>query len=290
MEEQLSLLEHKPSRPSERTPEVAVAASSVSMGETVTGDTERRRLLLFDANNLVHRLWHAKNSPTPLEERWGFALQRWRKKIRPDFALAIFDGSGETWRHRAWPRYKARDSRGDNRPTGQDWQSVKLSCRAAKLVQAELDGTEADDLIASYAVAGSRDGLDVVIVSSDKDIMQLCRETPSICQIDPTGKVWGPSEVQERWGVWPHSLADVLALAGDSSDNYPGIKGIGPATAAKLIRDHGDIEQIIERIGVLPTKLAHRIGESIDDVRLFRRLAELSTDIPLPHPISSATW
>lgn len=252
----------------------------------------RSRLLLIDANNLVHRLWHSRSSDLPLHERWGFALQRWRRTVQPTHALAIFDGEGDSWRHRAWPAYKGqRDDDPSKRPSGDDWERVKDGCGAAGLQWIQVREIEADDLIASYTIAAGHEGLDVAIISSDKDLMQLARESPRVVQLDPgSGKEWGPAEVFAKWGVWPHSLADVLALAGDSSDNFPGVSGIGPVTAAKLIQEHGELEQLLDRVNVLPAKLSARLAAEIERARLFRRLAGLVTDLQLPVSIESTAW
>lgn len=184
----------------------------------------RPKLLLFDAPNVVHRLYHAP-ADIPLADRWGFALSRWRKAIAPDFAIAVFDGAGDGWRHALWPTYKAnRNDDPSRRPSATDWLDVRAACDGAGLRWVCVPTVEADDLIASYTAAAVAAGLDVSIVSSDKDLCQLIAESPTqVRTIDPgTGAAKDSAAILERWGVRPDQLADVLALAGDSSDNYPG--------------------------------------------------------------------
>lgn len=252
----------------------------------------RPLLLLLDANNLIHRLWHAP-AREPVAERWGFSLNRWRRTVRPDFAIAVFDGEGDGWRHELYPPYKARrDDDPTNRPSATDWRDAKLECDAAKLRWVQVPATEADDLIASYTIAAQRIHVDVVIVSSDKDMMSLIRDEPiEVRQLDPgNGKSSGPAEVRERWGVDPHLLADLLALAGDSSDNYPGVNGIGAKGAAKLINAHGGVELILGRTNLLAAKLGEKLRDQADQARLCRKLAGLVADLPLPVSITSAAW
>lgn len=251
----------------------------------------RPLLLLLDANNLLHRIWHAP-AREPVAERWGWSLNRWRRAVVPDFAVAVFDGDGPTWRHEVYPPYKAkRDDDPSKRPSATDWRDAKLECDAAGLRWVQVAGVEADDMIASYVAAAMLIQVDVTIVSGDKDLMQLLRDRPNVRQIDPgSGQSMGPADVCERWGVEPNMLADLLAVAGDTSDNYPGVRGIGAKGAAKLINTNGGVDQILDRVNLLPTKLAAKLRAQADEARLFRKLAGLVDDLPLPVSITSATW
>ncbi len=250
----------------------------------------RGRVLLLDATNLGHRLFHAP-SDRPLFERFGYSLNRWRKQVEPTHALAVFDGPGDGWRREAWAGYKAKRSDDPSRrPSATDWLDIRAECANAGVQAVWRPSVEADDLIASYTAAAIKLELDVSIVSSDKDLMQLVRDEPvEVRTIDPgSGKVSGPAEVRERFGVWPHALPDLLALAGDASDGYPGVKGIGAKTAAKMIADHGDVEQIIDRANLLPGKLRDRMLEGAEMARLCRRLAVVGDDLTLPVDLESA--
>ena len=254
-------------------------------------DPTPTKLLLLDATNLGHRLFHSRDD-RPLAERFGFALDRWRRICQPDFALAVFDppGNDPTWRHELWPAYKAkRNDDPSKRPSASDWLAIKRECRAARL-QATWYGTaEADDMIASYTADATRRGLNVDIVSSDKDLWQLVG--PSVRVFDP-GKATIANEatVLERWGVRPDQLADLLALAGDASDNYPGLQGIGPGRAAKLLTEYGDLENLLANAALVPGKVADVLRAGALQARLFRLLSGLVLDVPLLPPITSATW
>ncbi len=250
------------------------------------------RLLLLDATNLGHRLFHARDASVPLPERFGFALNRWRRHVQPEYAVAVFDGPGEGWRSKLWPAYKARRNTDlSARPSATDWVQIQIMCRANGIAVACREQIEADDLIASYTAAAVRHGLDVRIVTSDKDMLQLVREEPTVHVIDPgSGASRSSSHVRADFGVWPHAIPDLLALAGDPTDGYPGVKGIGRKTAALLLEQHGDVEQIIDRAQLLPGKHRDRVLAQVGDLRLFRRLATLVDDLALPVPLKLARW
>jgi DNA polymerase-1 len=249
------------------------------------------QLLLLDATNLGHRLFHAP-SDRPLAERFGFALNRWRRAVEPTLAVAVFDGEGDGWRRELWPGYKAkRIDDPSRRPSAQDWIDIKRECQSARLRVAWLRGVEADDLIASYTTVARVLEIDVSIVSSDKDLLQLVQDQPRVRVLDPgTGNASGPEEVRARFGVGPHELADLLALAGDASDGYPGIAGVGFKTAARLVQEHGDVERIIDRANLLPGKLRDRVLQGAEMARVCKRLATLDIDLRLPVPLAEAGW
>jgi DNA polymerase-1 len=164
---------------------------------------------------------------------------------------------------------------------------IRDATRAFSLPLIEEPGLEADDMIASYARAAAAQGWDVTIVSSDKDLMQLVggvEEGPRIDMLDTMKniRIFLP-EVAEKFGVTPDRVGDVLALMGDSVDNVPGIRGIGPKTATKLIVEHGDLESAL---AAAPTMKASKLRESLieqaDMARLSRVLVALKEDAPLP--------
>lgn len=244
-------------------------------------------LLLLDTNNLAHRCWHGSGRRPP-HEVFGFALQRLREQLRPTHALAVLDGQGPTWRHDAWPDYKAHRA-----PAPEGWREY------IRRVIAELDGAgvrrvrvaavEADDLIASYADAATRAGMRVQIVSSDKDLAQLIRDD-SIEVLDPKLHRWNAAGVREKWKVWPHSIPDLLALAGDAHDGIPGVPGIGLVTAAKLIEAHGDLEQILDRVELVSRAAVRKaLKQHAEQARLFLRLTTLQRDLALPVPLEACS-
>jgi len=159
-----------------------------------------------------------------------------------------------------------------------------------------LQNTEADDLIATYALAAVREGAEVVIATNDKDILQLVSPSIRIYSTantdSPPGSyaLLGEAEVQAKWGVPPSRIADVLALTGDTSDNIPGIPGIGGKTALALVSEHGSVENLIAN----PEKIANpRVREKIvgarEQILANREMVRLDEDLPLPAPWNSFT-
>ena len=249
-------------------------------------------LLLLDATNIGHRVFHGIDGRVELSERFGFALDRWRRACKPDLALAVFDGEGETWRHNLWPTYKAkRNTDPSNRPSATNWLAIKRECGAAGIKVAQSQASEADDLIGSYTAAAVSEGMDVAIVTGDKGLWQLVRDQPRVRVHDPgNGAIADVARVLDRWGVRPDQLADLLALAGDASDNYPGVPGIGPGTAAKLLRQWGSLDNLLANAALVPGKVSGRLREHAGQARLCRTLAGLVADLPLPVPLDQAGW
>ena len=149
----------------------------------------------------------------------------------------------------------------------------------------ELADWEADDLIAAYAKAADDAGGQVTIVSSDKDLMQLIR--PGVEMLDPIKqKPIGPAEVMEKFGVTPDKMIDVQALIGDSTDNVPGVPGIGPKGAAQLINEFGDLDSVLAAAPAMkPSKRRDTLIEHADKARISRELVTLRTDTPMPLPV-----
>lgn len=259
----------------------------------VREESASAKVLLFDATNVGHQVFHSRFDDLPIADRFGFALNRWRRACLPTYAIAVFDGPGDGWRSDVWPTYKAtRSDDPSTRPSATHWQSIKAECRASGLMCVEVKHIEADDLIGSYTEAAVRSGYDVDIITSDKDLWQLIRETPThVRVISPgNGKVHDSESVVDRWGVKPEQLADLLAIMGDTSDNYSGIDGVGPKTAAKLLTEYGSLDQLLDRAALVPGKMSAKIIAQSDKARLCRRLAGLVLDIPLPIALEHAIW
>lgn len=164
-----------------------------------------------------------------------------------DHMAVIFDASRFSFRNDIYPQYKAQrpDAPEDLVP---QFPLIREATRAFNAPCIEMDGFEADDIIATYARQAVEQGWRVTIVSSDKDLMQLVR--PGVDMFDPMKNVAiGPDQVMEKFGVAPNKVVDVQALAGDSVDNVPGVPGIGVKTAAQLIGEYGDLETLLERAG-----------------------------------------
>ncbi|NVB42024.1 DNA polymerase I [Pseudenhygromyxa sp. WMMC2535] len=258
-------------------------------------------LFLVDANNFLFRAYHALPMLTapdgrPVNAVHGYVrmVQAVRKEFAPQYLLSVFDASGgKNWRKDLYAEYKA-----NRPPPPEDLRPqiplVREATDALAIPWVEHPRYEADDLIAAYAEAGAKAGLEVVIVSTDKDLMQLVRGDDDAR--DGSVRLWdtmknrrvGPVEVVDKFGVAPEKLGDLLALAGDSSDNVPGVAGIGPKTAASLLDEYGDLEGILASTDkIKQKKRRERLEEQADLARLSRELVALRTDYDLPKTLDS---
>jgi len=250
-------------------------------------------LILVDGSGFIFRAYHAlppmsRPDGTPVNAVFGFSnmLSRLLKDHVGTHLAVIFDAGRLTFRNRLYDKYKAQrpEPPEDLRP---QFALVREATRAFGVPAIELEDWEADDLIASYAVAVVAQGGRATIVSSDKDLMQLLR--PGIDMLDPMKqKAIGLAEVMEKFGVGPEKLIDAQALIGDSVDNVPGVPGIGPKTAAQLIQEFGHLEGILAAApGMKPSKRRDLLIEHAELARISRKLVELCCEVPLPEPIEA---
>ena len=253
----------------------------------------RPRIFLIDAYALIYRAYFAFIS-RPLTNSAGentsapFGFTRFlldiREKLEPDYLAVVFD-AGDSFRDQEYPEYKATREK-----MPEDLRSslgrIRDIVAAFHDRVVEVDGYEADDVIGTLAVKARDAGLDAVIVSGDKDFYQLVG--PGIHLMNPgrggaTGVAaeWVTEDnAAEKLGVPPSQVADYLALVGDSSDNVPGARGIGPKTALALLRQHRNVEQLIEHADELtPARAARSLADNAEDVRLSKRLVTIMTDL-----------
>jgi DNA polymerase-1 len=255
------------------------------------------RLVLVDGSGFIFRAFHAlppmtRADGTPVNAVFGFCnmLTRLLKEHTGTHLAVIFDAGRTTFRNAIDPRYKAQ------RPEPPDelipqFALVRDATRAFAVPAIELEGFEADDLIASYAEAMKAIGGEVIIVSSDKDLMQLLGQ--GVSMLDPIkSNPIGPDEVMAKFGVTPAQLIDAQALMGDAVDNVPGVAGIGPKGAAQLIGEYGTLEAILAAAAsgaMKPSKRRDALVAHAGEARISRQLVELRTDVPLPMPIDALT-
>lgn len=258
---------------------------------------EKPHLYLVDGSAYIFRAYHrlpplTDPEGTPVGAVYGYTTMLWKlaqdlhKADGPTHLAVILDKGSISFRNDIYPDYKA------NRPPPPEdlvpqFPLIRDATRAFSLPCIEEEGLEADDLIASYARNAAANGWDVTIVSSDKDLMQLVGAGESGGSIDMLDTMKdqriGVSEVEEKFGVPPERVGDVLALMGDSVDNIPGVQGVGPKTAAKLIQEYGDLEAVLAAAPDMKTsKLKERLIEQADMARLSRVLVELKYDCRLP--------
>jgi DNA polymerase-1 len=253
-------------------------------------------LYLVDGSSFIFRAYHVLPKLTnkhgePAGAVYGYVSMLWKlaselhKAEGPTHLAVILDKSEHTFRNDLYDQYKAHRP-----PAPEDlkpqFPMIRDATRAFSLPCIEELGWEADDLIASYARAALAQGWQVTIVSSDKDLMQLLTE-PGIDMLDTMkDRRMGPEAVVEKFGVGPDKLGEVLALMGDSVDNVPGVPGVGPKTAAKLILEHGDVEAVLAAAPTMkPGKLRDNLIEHAEMARLSRKLVALAEDLPLPEPL-----
>lgn len=257
------------------------------------------RLLLVDGHYYLYRSFFAIRGLTnergePTNAIYGFAkaVRKMMADVKPDLGAVVWDCGLPERRTTLQPEYKQnRPPMPDEMRSQEKW--LQKNVPLLGLASLCLPNTEADDLIASYVVEALKGEGDVIVATNDKDILTLAGPRVSIYSTAKadvgTGSfaLLGPTEVTGKWGVEPHQIADVLALTGDSSDNIPGVAGIGGKTAAKLIRDHGHIDNLLAALPSLePEKLRAKVEAGRELILANREMVALDTDLPLPQPVS----
>ena len=254
--------------------------------------TKTDHLYLLDGSGYIFRAYHAlppltrRSDGLPIGAVTGFCnmLAKLLDDADATHMAIIFDASGTTFRNEIYPAYKA--NRGE---TPEDlvpqFPLVREATRAFHLPAIEVVGFEADDIIATYTKQAASTGARVTIVSSDKDLMQLVGG--SVTMLDTMkARAIGEAEVQEKFGVLPNRVVDVQALAGDSSDNVPGVPGIGIKTAADLINQFGDLDTLLARAEeITQNKRRENLINFAEQARLSRELVQLRDDVPCPMPL-----
>jgi DNA polymerase-1 len=247
----------------------------------------RKRLYLIDGNSYIYRAFHAirrlsNSKGFPTNAVYGFTamLMKIVREEQPDYLAVAFDSKGPTTRHEYYPQYKA------TRPPMPDdlvpqipviWELVK----AFRIPVLQQQGIEADDLLAAATRAGLRHHLDVVLVSGDKDLLQLV--SPHVSVLDTMKEQrWTPEEVQERYGVGPEHLVEMMALMGDSVDNVPGVRGVGEKTALELVKQFGTLERLYAHLDEVKGDARRKaLAAGRDDAYLSRRLVRLDPEVPV---------
>ncbi|WP_254473698.1 DNA polymerase I [Bartonella sp. B1098] len=252
-------------------------------------------LLLVDGSGYVFRAYYAlpplkrKKDGLPIGAVAGFCNMLWKllcdarntaTGIVPTHFAVIFDYSSDTFRKQIYPQYKANRSEPPEDLIPQ-FALIRQATKAFNLPCIEKEGFEADDLIATYAQLATKVGAKTTIISSDKDLMQLVNKHVSLYD-GMKDKHIGVSEVIEKWGVPPEKMIDLQALIGDSTDNIPGIPGIGPKTAAQLLNQFGSLDLLLQRVTeIKQTKRRENIQAYSEQVKISRELVKLKTDVPI---------
>jgi DNA polymerase I len=256
---------------------------------------------LIDGSGFIFRAYFAR-AKDPKAERFqrqsdGMAtevvmhfsnmLDKYLRDTDADHIAVIFDASGRSFRNEIYDQYKAnrREMPDDLAP---QLAHVRQAADAFGVCRIEMEGFEADDLIATYARHAIEAGAKVTILSSDKDMMQLVSDDRVMMRDPMTDRPIGETEVREKFGVGPDKVIDVQALCGDSTDNVPGVPGIGVKTAAELINAHGDLETLLAHAGeIKQPKRRETLIENEAKARLSKELVKLDSKVPLPCPLSA---
>ncbi len=256
-----------------------------------TPEPAHHHLTLIDGSGYIFRAFYAlpamtRPDGTPVNAVYGFTnmLVKLLADTESEGVAVIFDTARKTFRNDIYPDYKA------NRPPPPEelvpqFDLIREATRAFNVPCIELAGYEADDLIATYARLARERGQEVTVVSSDKDLMQLV--AAGVAMFDPVkNRAIGRDQVIERFGVPPEKVIDVQALAGDPTDNVPGVPGIGVKTAAQLIQEYGDLDTLLERAGeIKQPKRRQNLIEFAEQARISRKLVTLEQDVPIEVPL-----
>ena len=259
-----------------------------------------QRLYLIDGSGYIFRAFHAlppmtRPDGTPVNAVYGFAnmLMKLMDDLRDasveESIAVVFDAKRLTFRNEIYKEYKAHRPEAPEELVPQ-FAIIREAVRAFNVCCLEMEGFEADDLIATYAKMAAAENIDVVVISADKDLMQLVR--PGVTMIDPMkNRTIGPEQVKEKFGVGPDKVIEVQALAGDSSDNVPGVPGIGIKTAAELILQYGDVETLLAKAGeIKQPKRRENLLAYAELALISKKLVTLKDDVPVDTPLEKLKW
>lgn len=251
----------------------------------------KKRLVIIDGNSLINRAFYALPDLVTREGIhtngvFGFVkmINKVQEDYRPDYLSVAFDLKAPTFRHIQYKEYKAQRKKMPNE-LAQQMPILKDILDAYKIHRTELDGFEADDLIGTIAKLCAEKGLEVIIVTGDRDALQLVSENIKV-MITKKGisnlEVYDRAMVKEKYGVTPERIIDFKGLVGDKSDNIPGVPGIGEKTASKLLNEFSTVEELIMNVDNISSK-SHRekIRDNAEIALLSKRLATIKIDIPL---------
>ena len=252
-----------------------------------------KTVCLVDGSGYIFRAFYGIPNLTspdgvPVNAVYGFTnmFLRLTQNIPCDYSLVLFDAKRQNFRNAFFPEYKGTRKEIPEELIPQ-FPIIREAVKALNLNQLEMEGYEADDLIATYAEQALNKGYEVVVVSADKDLMQLIR--PGVRFYDPMkDKFFTPEDVKEKFGVYPDKVVDVQALAGDSIDNVPGVPGIGLKTAAQLVNEFGSLQEVLDRAGeIKQNKRRETLLENRENALISLQLVTLKKDVPVEKDIEA---
>ncbi|MCK4689990.1 MAG: DNA polymerase I, partial [Candidatus Marinimicrobia bacterium] len=231
-----------------------------------------------------NRLTTSNGQPTGATYAFVKSLLKIINERKPDYLGMVFDAPEKTFRHKIYPDYKATREAMPDDLVSQLPQMFKIT-EAMNIPVIISPGYEADDIIGTLALEAKKKGISVFMVTGDKDFMQLLGD--DIYMYKPASgqkevEIISSDKVVEKWGVRPDQIADYLGLVGDSSDNIPGVKGIGPAKARPLLQEYGTVEGVIENLDKIENaRVANMLKEGSESAKFSKMLATIKTDISL---------
>ena len=254
----------------------------------------KEKLLLVDGSSYLYRAFHAlpdlrSSDGRPTGAIYGVLnmLQKLIKSERPDYLSVIFDTPAKTFRHDIFPDYKANRQKTPEDLIAQIEPLHQLIINLG-LPLIAVDGVEADDVIGTLALEADKKGIKTLIATGDKDMAQLVTE--NIHLIDTMKDLrMGPAEVKEKFGIQPDRFIDYLTLAGDTSDNIPGVEKVGPKTAIKWINEYGSLDGVIQNADQIKGKIGENLNAAIDRLDLFKTLVTIKCDVEMDSNFSDLT-
>ncbi|MFO7769672.1 MAG: DNA polymerase I [bacterium] len=257
----------------------------------------QEKLFLVDGTALAYRgyfafiknpLINSKGENTSAPYAFTNSLLKLIREYEPSHIAVVFDAPGRTFRHERFEEYKAtREKMPED--LRQSMPRVHQVVEVMSIPILEVPGYEADDVLGTLARRGSREGMEVWLITGDKDLMQCLDENVRMLKPGRRGDDWTPldaGDVRERWGVDPPRIIDILGLMGDSSDNIPGVPQVGEKRARDLVREYGSVEEVLAHSGEVSQKrVRENLIEYADQARLSRELVTIDTEVPVEVPV-----
>ncbi|MFB0525985.1 MAG: DNA polymerase I [bacterium] len=246
----------------------------------------KEKLYLIDGNAYIHRAFHAlppltNSSGRMVNAVYGFTrmLLKILRQEKPDYLAVCFDFPAPTFRHKEFAEYKATRKETPDELKEQIPLAHKI-VKALNIPVFEKQGYEADDLISTLSRKASKERIETVIVTGDKDALQLVDDSVKVLN-EPKGILYTKKIVEENMGVSPEQITDFMGLMGDASDNVPGVLGVGPKTGMELIREFGSLENLYQNLSKVRDKLREKLEKGKEKAFLSKRLVTLAKDVPV---------
>ena len=249
-----------------------------------------KKLVLIDGNAIIHRAYHAlpplnNSKGQPTNAVYGFFSMFFKiiESLKPEYLIVCFDRKAPTFRKQMYVGYQAKRPKMSEDLIPQI-DIIHNALDSAKIIHFGVDGYEADDLIGTFSKKGAEKGLEVIIVSGDRDLLQLVNShvlilAPIVGITNMT--LFDEAKIKEKYGLTPKQIIDYKALVGDNSDNYPGITGIGPKTASKLLNKYQTLENLYTHISELEPNLQEKLAQDAEQAAMAKKLATIVTDAPV---------